>query len=285
EAQKRITFIKEQLDQVHRNREQYRNRRRTTPISVVSLVGYTNAGKSTLLNKITGAGVLAEDKLFATLDPTTRRITLPSGRNVLLTDTVGFINNLPTQLIAAFRATLEEISEATVLVHVVDATHANASEQIQTVNLTLEEIGADGRPVIFALNKIDRLPADQREQMADLAAGIGAPADAVPISAQTGLCLEDLLDRIEAVLEHEHHFVAVELKVPFDRSDLVDRFHSLGRVEKRAFDELGTTLNGWLPEAEIGRFAPFIVTLAPREKPVVPAEAETVLAEAAHPAA
>lgn len=285
EAQKRITFIKEQLDQVHRNREQYRNRRRTTPISVVSLVGYTNAGKSTLLNKITGAGVLAEDKLFATLDPTTRRITLPSGRNVLLTDTVGFINNLPTQLIAAFRATLEEISEATVLVHVVDATHANASEQIQTVNLTLEEIGADGRPVIFALNKIDRLPADQREQMADLAAGIGAPADAVPISAQTGLCLEDLLDRIEAVLEHEHHFVAVELKVPFDRSDLVDRFHSLGRVEKRAFDELGTTLTGWLPEAEIGRFAPFIVTLAPREKPVVPAEAETVLAEAAHPAA
>jgi len=285
EAQKRITFIKEQLDQVHRSRELYRNRRRSTPISVVSLVGYTNAGKSTLLNKITGAGVLAEDKLFATLDPTTRRITLPSGREVLLTDTVGFINNLPTQLIAAFRATLEEISEATVLVHVVDATHLNAPEQIKTVNLTLEEIGADGRPVIYALNKIDRMPVEQRQRLAEHAVTIGAPQDAVPISAQQGLHLDDLLNRIEEVLEFEHHFVEVELKVPFDRSDLVDRFHSLGRVEERAFDELGTTLTGWLPATDIGRFEPFIVTIAQPEKPVVETNVETVTAEAAHPAA
>ncbi len=285
EAQKRITFIKEQLDQVHRSRELYRNRRRSTPISVVSLVGYTNAGKSTLLNKITGAGVLAEDKLFATLDPTTRRITLPSGREVLLTDTVGFINNLPTQLIAAFRATLEEISEATVLVHVVDATHPNAPEQIKTVNLTLEEIGADGRPVIYALNKIDRLSVDQRQHTAEHAAAIGAPPDAVPISAQKGLHLDDLLNRIEAVLEHEHHFVEVELKVPFDRSDLVERFHSLGRVAERSFDELGTTLTGWLPEGDIGRFEPFIVALARPEEPAIEADVETELEEAAHPAA
>ncbi len=274
EAQKRITFIKDQLDQVHRNREQYRNRRKATPVSVVSLVGYTNAGKSTLLNRITGAGVLAEDKLFATLDPTTRRITLPSGREVLLTDTVGFINNLPTQLIAAFRATLEEISEATVLLHVIDATHPNAAEQIQTVNLTLEEIGADGRPVIFALNKIDRLPPEQQADLSARAAEIGAPADAVPISAQQGLHLDQLLGRIEAVLEQEHHFVEVQLKVPFDRSDLVDRFHSLGRVEQRSFDELGTTLTGWLPEREIGRFDPFVVTLAQPEDPEVEEEVE-----------
>jgi GTP-binding protein HflX len=287
EAQKRITFIKEQLHQVHRGREQYRNRRRATPVSVVSLVGYTNAGKSTLLNTITGAGVLAEDKLFATLDPTTRRIMLPSGRAVLLTDTVGFINNLPTQLIAAFRATLEEISEATVLVHVVDATHPNAAEQIHTVNVTLEEIGADGRPVIFALNKIDRLPPVQRQDMSGRAVEIGAPADAVPISARTGLRLDDLLNRIEAVLEHEHHFVPVQLKVPFDRSDLVDRFHSLGRVEARAFDELGTTLTGWLPEQEIGRFDPFLVALARPDEPVIEAEANVEMepTEAAHPAA
>lgn len=285
EAQKRITFIKEQLDQVHRNRELYRNRRKATPISVVSLVGYTNAGKSTLLNTITGAGVLAEDKLFATLDPTTRRITLPSGREVLLTDTVGFINNLPTQLIAAFRATLEEISEATLLVHVVDAIHPNAAEQIQTVNLTLEEIGADGRPVIYALNKIDRLPDEQRGNMAARGAEIGAPADAVPISARKGLHLDDLLNRIEAVLEQEHHFVEVQLKVPFDRSELVDRFHSRGRVGESTYDELGTTLTGWLPESEVGRFEPFIVALAPAEEPAIEADVETEPVVAAHPAA
>src|SRR5690606_24348350 len=146
-ANQRISFLKEQLVQVHRHRELYRARRKDTPIAVVSLVGYTNAGKSTLMNQITGAGVFAEDKLFATLDPTTRRIELPAGRQVLLTDTVGFINNLPTQLIAAFRATLEEISEASMLIHVVDVTHPNAREQVETVKRTLEDLGVDDRPV------------------------------------------------------------------------------------------------------------------------------------------
>ena len=259
EAQKRITFIKEQLDHVHRHRQIYRSRRKETPISVVSLVGYTNAGKSTLLNKITGAGVLAEDKLFATLDPTTRRIRLPSGREVLLTDTVGFINNLPTQLIAAFRATLEEISEATVLIHVVDVTHPNASEQVHTVNLTLEELGADGRPVVVALNKVDRFTAEERSGLTERAIEIGAPADSVTISARKGEGIDALLTRIEAVLEHEAHFVAVELNIPFDRSELVDRFHSLGRVGERTFDEHGTHISGWLPEPDLGRFDPFIV--------------------------
>src|SRR5690606_1473677 len=169
EAQKRISFIKGQLAQVHEHRERYRKRRRQTPISVVSLVGYTNAGKSTLLNTITGAEVLAEDKLFATLDPTTRRVELPSGREVLLTDTVGFINNLPTQLIAAFRATLEEISEAAMLIHVVDVTHPNAREQVETVKRTLEDLGVDDRPVVYALNKVDRLTEEQREQVRELA--------------------------------------------------------------------------------------------------------------------
>jgi GTP-binding protein HflX len=258
EAQKRITFIKGQLDQVHRHRQTYRARRKETPIAVVSLVGYTNAGKSTLLNTITGADVLAEDKLFATLDPTTRRIALPSGREVLLTDTVGFINNLPTQLIAAFRATLEEISEATVLLHVVDVTHPNAAEQVQTVHTTLEDLGADDRPVVYALNKIDRLSAEELANLPARAEEIGTPDTSVPIAAQSGLHLDALLARIEAILEQEASFVRVELTVPFERSELVDRFHTLGRVEGRDYSEHGTILSGWLPEREVSRFDPFI---------------------------
>lgn len=276
ESQKRITFIKTQLEQVHRHRENYRARRNDTPISVISLVGYTNAGKSTLLNTITGAGVLAEDKLFATLDPTTRRIPLPSGREVLLTDTVGFINNLPTQLVAAFRATLEEISEATVLVHVVDVTHPNAREQVITVNETLEDLGVDGRPIVYALNKIDALGATADGAPVDVAAlkgdlGIPADAHAVPVSAQQGTNVKMLLAEIEAVLEVENAFVPVTVTIPYNRSELVERFHALGRVEERAFDEHGTTLHGWLPERDFGRFG---TMLARRE--ATGAQAETV---------
>jgi GTP-binding protein HflX len=263
EAQKRISFIKEQLAGVHEHRQRYRERRKTTPIPVVSLVGYTNAGKSTLLNKLTGAGVLAEDKLFATLDPTTRRIDLPSGREVLLTDTVGFINNLPTQLIAAFRATLEEISEATLLVHVVDSTHLNAREQAITVHETLEDLGVDDRPVVYALNKIDALTDEQRADLPALAAEIGVPADAIGISAQLGTNVDMLMSRIEEMLEVEAVFLPVELRIPFDQSKLVDRFHSLGRVESRSFDGYGTTLIGQLPEREFGRFEPYIRRLEP----------------------
>jgi GTP-binding protein HflX len=289
DARKRISFLKEQLAQVHRHRELYRSRRKDTPISVVSLVGYTNAGKSTLMNTITGAGVLAEDKLFATLDPTTRRIALPSGREVLLTDTVGFINNLPTQLIAAFRATLEEISEATMLIHVVDVTHLNATEQVQTVNETLEDLGVDDRPVVFAMNKIDRLTPEQRAGLAEAAPAMRIPADAIGISAQESINIDGLLAAVEAVLEREEGFVPVTLRVPFDRSELVERFHSVGRVDERTFDEHGTTLIGWLPERELGRFGPFVTRRETAPAVEAEAEAETPAADeatvAAHPAA
>ncbi|MGB3306267.1 MAG: GTPase HflX [Thermomicrobiales bacterium] len=290
EAQKRVAFIKTQLEQVHRHRELYRSRRKDTPINVVSLVGYTNAGKSTLLNAITGAGVLAEDKLFATLDPTTRRIGLPSGREVLLTDTVGFINNLPTQLIAAFRATLEEISEATVLVHVVDVTHPNVAEQVITVNETLEELGVDGQPIVYALNKIDALTNDERANLPQLMAEIGIPADAVAISAQQGTHIDALLGRIEAVLETEDHFVPVSLTIPYNHSELVERFHAFGRVEERDFTEAGTILHGLLPERDFGRFEPYISRRAVEVISVPDTRDETWAEEsdaerAAHPAA
>jgi GTPase len=256
-ANQRITFLKEQLVQVHRHRELYRARRKDTPIAVVSLVGYTNAGKSTLMNQVTGAGVFAEDKLFATLDPTTRRIQLPGGREVLLTDTVGFINNLPTQLIAAFRATLEEISEATLLLHVVDVTHPNAKEQVDTVHRTLEDLGVDDRPVLYALNKVDRLTDDERARRKGLAPDMGIGADAVEISAQKGENIDVLLTTLEEMLEREEGFRNVTVTIPFDRSELVERFHTQGHVEDVTYDEGGTTIHGSLPERERTRFEPF----------------------------
>jgi len=264
ELGKRIVQIKRELAEVHTHRQLYRDRRRDVPIPVVALVGYTNAGKSTLLNALTGSQVMAEDKLFATLDPTTRRRALPSGREILFTDTVGFINNLPTLLIAAFRATLEEINEATVLLHVVDVTHPNAAEQVQTVMDVLEDLGADDKPVVTALNKVDRLLTGDQSQpdLASLLERLGSAAelavDPVAISARDGTGFDHLLRQIECALEAESDFIAVSLTAPFVRSDLVDRFHRVGRVEETSFDESGTTLIGYLPARELGRFEPYV---------------------------
>jgi len=266
ELGKRIVQIKRELGEVHTHRQLYRDRRRAAPIPVVALVGYTNAGKSTLLNALTGANVMAEDKLFATLDPTTRRRALPSGREVLFTDTVGFINNLPTLLIAAFRATLEEINEASVLMHVVDVMHPNAAEQMQTVMSVLEDLGADDKPVVTALNKVDKLldangqipPMECLLQMLGKAAPLAV--NPVAISAQTGLGFEPLLNAVEVALEAEAEFVPVVLNAPFSRSDLVDLFHRLGNVDDSEFTESGSLLRGRLPKAEVGRFAPYLQT-------------------------
>ncbi len=273
ELGKRIAFIKQQLGQVHRHRQLYREHRKERLVPVVALVGYTNAGKSTLLNALTGAGVLAEDKLFATLDPTTRRVPLGSGREILLTDTVGFINNLPTMLIAAFRATLEEINEATVIIHVIDITHPNAAEQTETVNHVLEELGADDKPVIAALNKIDQLDAAETP-LDQLTASLELPPDVVPISARDGLGLDQLLDRVDAILAQEQDFVSVTLTVPFENSELVDRFHRLGRVNELIHDEHGTTIRGSLPSALAGTFAPYLTVHGPAQPAVLPTAKE-----------
>src|SRR5438552_4759836 len=156
-SRERITKLKKELKEVHGHRELYRQKRRRQGLPVIAVVGYTNAGKSTLLNALSNAQVLAANVLFATLDPTTRQLQLPDGQEVLITDTVGFIQRLPTQLVAAFRATLEEIQEADVLLHVVDITHPNAEEQSQTVDALLKELEVADRPRVIALNKIDRL--------------------------------------------------------------------------------------------------------------------------------
>ena len=204
----RISKIKRDLESVRTQRELYRRRRARNGVPVVALVGYTNAGKSTLMRALSGADVLAENKLFATLDPVTRRLRLPSGEVVLLTDTVGFIQKLPTDLVAAFRATLEELAEADLLLHVIDISHQNAFEQTQSVDATLAELGVGERPTLLALNKVDLLRDDDGKLVADfdearaLVQGAGAPPPNVAlVSAERRWGLEALLRRIEDGLD------------------------------------------------------------------------------------
>ena len=195
-----IQRLKKELENVRRHRRLHRSKRTSNGIPVVSLVGYTNAGKSTLLNRMTRAGVRAENLMFSTLDPVTRRILLPSGQPVLLTDTVGFIHKLPTSLIAAFRATLEEISESTLVLHVVDVTHRNAPEQVTVVESILDDMGMNGIPTVMALNKADLLPESENGRMDDLPDIASGPEDAVLLSALKGEGIDDLLERIESRL-------------------------------------------------------------------------------------
>jgi len=212
----KIARLKRELEQVRKHRALYRRQRARQGVPVVSLVGYTNAGKSTLMRALSGADVLVEDKLFATLDPVTRRVALPHGAAFLLTDTVGFIQKLPTQLVAAFRATLEELAEADLLLHVVDITHPDAAEQAQTVEETLAELGLAGRPRITVLNKTDLLRGDDGRQLEGLERLDEAREslrywrpDALLTSAVKGWGLAELLERIEAALRLVEEDVAV----------------------------------------------------------------------------
>lgn len=255
----RITFLKKELEGVRQHRQQHRIQRKRAQVPVVSIVGYTNAGKSSLLNALVEVGgarqtqpVLAEDKLFATLDPTTRRVRLPGGKQALFTDTVGFIQKLPTQLVAAFRATLEEIEEADLLLHVVDITHPNAVEQARAVEQTLKELDVTDIPMIVGLNKIDRLADDQ--QAAVLAEQF---PHSVPISALKQLNLDHLLARVE----HElfEHLTPVRVRLPYRRSDLVALFHDNGRVDKEEYVENAVVVTGRLPTRYLAAFRPFLI--------------------------
>jgi GTP-binding protein HflX len=254
---RRIALLEDQIDDVHRQRELYRSRRRRSGIPVIALVGYTNAGKSTLLNALSGAGVRAEDRLFATLDPTTRQIALAGGQEVLLTDTVGFIQKLPHDLVAAFRATLEEIGQADLLLHVLDITHSNAEQQTQTVLDTLQELHADGRPMLTVLNKVDRLDGVGEAEVGRLAGELGLPDDYVAVSAQQGWGLETLLARIEGVLGDR--MAAVEAFIPYRRNDLVALWRQRGVVDEERYEADGTYIAGRLPAAVAGQVAPFQV--------------------------
>ncbi len=207
-ARTRISRLKRDIAAVRRQRSLYRQKRARSGIPIIALVGYTNAGKSTLMRTLTHADVLVEDQLFATLDPVTRRIQLPSGQPALLTDTVGFIQKLPTQLIAAFQATLEELAEAGILLHAVDITHPDADQQSQTVDDTLAKLGLGDKPRVTALNKVDMLVesadgiAREPEDLGsfDLSLAANRP-DAVLVSAQEGWGLDQLLRRIDEDLD------------------------------------------------------------------------------------
>lgn len=251
-VQERIEKISEELQTVRRQRATQRHGRQRNLWPLASIVGYTNAGKSTLLNKLTGASVLAEDILFATLDPTTRRLRLPSNQNVLLSDTVGFIRKLPHRLVEAFKATLEEVVQADLLLHVVDISHPQVEEQILSVNSVLEEIGADGKPILMVFNKIDRLESHEVLQRY-----LDRFPKAVAISASTGIGLPALLGELGTSLRPVREFV--ELAVPHEQSALIARLHQVGEVVERAYEDGHTRLKARIPPHYLQEFTPFIV--------------------------
>lgn len=260
EISRRIAFLKEQLEEIRKQRSLHRRHRRQSGTPVVALVGYTNAGKSTLLNALSLANVLAANQLFATLDPTTRRTALPSGHEIMLTDTVGFIQKLPTMLVAAFRATLEEVTEANVLLHVVDLSHANMDEQVGAVEEVLEELAAGDKTVITALNKVDRIDLSIPEEQERLDEALAAYPNAVAVSAQTGEGLDKLRAKIDEVLYAQ--MAPMTVLIPYTHGELVSFFHRHGFVEREEHTEAGTYLQGRMPVQLAGRFTDYWVSNA-----------------------
>lgn len=251
---RRIKRVKQDLTGLERTRRLKRQQRKRTAVPVVALVGYTNAGKSTLLKVLTKAQVLVQNQLFSTLDPTTRRLRLPQGQEVLMTDTVGFVRKLPHQLVEAFRSTLEEVGEATVLLHVVDAGQ-DPGKQIDAVNSVLSEIGVVGKPVVLAMNKVDLLDAPEREHLRQ------RYPDAVLCSAADGSGLDELLDRLDRELSKLK--VEVELDIPYDRGEIVAQAYERGDVIEESHTARGTHMIVRIPSEWMPEFGPFMSTPAP----------------------
>lgn len=247
---RRIRDLDREIEQVRTQRHQQRTGRRRAELETAAVVGYTNAGKSTLLNALTGAGVRAEHRLFATLDPTTRKLELPAGRELLLTDTVGFIQKLPTDLVAAFRATLEEVTEADVILQVLDLSSPAVEEQAATVEDVLTDLGASDKPRVVALNKVDLLgPASRRRAVSTLTTRYPG---AIVISATQRTGLTDLLEAIDKVSRGDS--VPLDLLVPYGRESVLAELRRIGGVDRTEYVADGTRAWGWAPRHAARRF-------------------------------
>ena len=247
EITRRITKLKKELQKVRAHRSHHRKRRQNSKVSVVAMVGYTNTGKSTLLSRLSDTDILIANRLFATLDPTTRRITWPGGRSFLLTDTVGFIQKLPSTVIAAFRATLEEIVEADLLLHVIDVTHKCCVEQAHVVMKTLDDIGVSNIPIITVLNKTDLLIDMELPDKIH-----NSFPDALPISGISGYGIPKLVDSIQKYLRAST--VEMTVSLPYRNGDLISIFHKYGIAVNAMHGEESVKLSGELPVSVAPKF-------------------------------
>ena len=247
---RRVTKLEEQLKELTKNRQTQRKARARSRLPTVTIVGYTNAGKSTLLNRLTDAGVLVQDRLFATVDPTTRRLELPGGERVLVTDTVGFVKKLPHQLVQAFRSTLDEVAEADLLLHVVDASAADPRAHMDAVRAVLREINADDVPEMIVFNKADVADPDDAKRLLQNHPG------SVLLSAETGEGIGRLLELVGDRLREMTH--VVELVIPYDRGDVVAAVHRHGEVVSESHDEDATRLWARIRPDDLGRFREFV---------------------------
>jgi len=240
QMRRRISVLKHQIEEIRLHRKQHRRQRKRQGIPVITLVGYTNAGKSSLLKALSSADVMIKDQLFATLDPTTRRVHLPGGKEVLFTDTVGFINKLPLDLVAAFRATLEEITESDLILHLVDMTHPKSEAQTAVVEKTLGDLGVGKDRILTVWNKSDKIDGSG-----------GRENNGTRISALTGDGIDSLLHRIETLLHQS--MKPVEILLPYTAGNLLNEIHNKGSVEVEEHKAEGTYLRAYLPASLANR--------------------------------
>lgn len=248
---RRIRHVKQQLENVRRIRAQQRQRRESVPVATIALVGYTNAGKSTLFNALTKANVLASPRMFATLDPTIRSADLPSKRSVLLSDTVGFIRHLPHTLVSAFRATLEEVQRAALILQVSDASSPISAEQDAQVDSVLKELEADKKPRLRVMNKIDLLPPEQRESLRD-------DEQTIYVSAAKGIGLSTLLERVDAVLEQDRPS-RVRLRIPQEEGKMLALLRARARIYSRQYQDGCVELEAEAPDSVLRRVREWVI--------------------------